>query len=219
MPISLNMIESRLEDGDYDNMEMLESDLKRLIQNAKEYNSSKSEVFEDAERIRKTLSNFMPKHNPAYMNPDYRAYPTPIPQNLVDRMRDSSVSTTGTGGPERVKLVFSKRRQSQPASTDGDEVDNVEDMKTKQLDLLLELSGQEDAVNFEEKPPKRDYPDYYKVIQQPTSISDVRNMVEKGKIPDWNSFTKEVRLIWDNAKEYNEPGSPIYEMAEELEVC
>lgn len=43
-------------------------------------------------------------------------------------------------------------------------------------------------------------------------------MVRKGKITDWSTFASEVRLIWENAKEYNEPGSEIYEMAEVLEV-
>ena len=72
--------------------------------------------------------------------------------------------------------------------------------------------------NFEEKPSKREIPHYYKVIDRPTSISDVRIMVEKGKIGDWNSFANEVRLIWSNAKEYNEPGSEIFDMALGLEV-
>lgn len=72
--------------------------------------------------------------------------------------------------------------------------------------------------NFEKKPPKRDYPDYYKVIEQPTSIADVKAMVRQGRLKSWDALAREVRLIWDNAKEYNEPGSDIYEMTEALEV-
>ena len=72
--------------------------------------------------------------------------------------------------------------------------------------------------NFEKKPPKRDYPDYYKLIERPTSISDVKILVRQGKIKDWDTLAKEVRLVWDNAKEYNEPGSDIYDMTESLEV-
>lgn len=72
--------------------------------------------------------------------------------------------------------------------------------------------------NFEKKPPKRDYPDYYKVIERATSISDVKTMVRQGKIKDWNTLAKEVRLIWENAKDYNEPGSHIYDMTEALQV-
>jgi hypothetical protein len=44
-------------------------------------------------------------------------------------------------------------------------------------------------------------------------------MVEDDAIPDWDSLAREVRLIWDNAKEYNQEGSEIYTMAEKLEVC
>lgn len=212
MPLSLNLIEERLKDRHYETMELLESDLKRLVQNAKEYNDSKSEVYLDAERIRKALSNFMPKHNPAYANPDYRAVPTPIPQAMLDRLRDASVSTSTSGGP--VKLKFKTSRQSAAPSPTPEAEEDLQDVM---MELLEELTAQESAVNFEKKPPKRDYPDYYQVIERPTSIADVKSMVRQNKIADWNALAREVRLIWSNAKEYNEPGSPIYEMAEELD--
>ena len=54
------------------------------MQNAKDFNSTKSEIYEDAERIRKALSNFMPRHNPAYQSSNYRAMATPIPLELTD---------------------------------------------------------------------------------------------------------------------------------------
>lgn len=44
-------------------------------------------------------------------------------------------------------------------------------------------------------------------------------MIEDNVVQDWESLGKEVRLIWENAKEYNQEGSEIYEMAEKLEVC
>lgn len=140
MPISLNMIEQKLAAFEYTTMELLEGDLKRMVQNAKDYNDSRSEVFADAERIRKALSNFMPKHNPAYANPNYRAVPTPIPQALLERARESSVSTNATGAPDRVKLVL-KQRQSVPISTDGEE-----DPTDRFMSLLDELSTQDNAV-------------------------------------------------------------------------
>lgn len=218
MPLSITVIEKQLEAGRYQTMTDLEQDLKRMVQNAKDYNSSKSEVFDDAERIRKALSNFMPKHNPAYLDPEYRAVPTPIPDHLLKtQARESSAS--GSEPPVRsLKLNLNpagSRRQSQAQIETEAEDDNLEDT---QLEMLDELSTQENAINFEEKPSKREIPHYYKVIERPTSISDVRGMVEKGKIGSWNDFAKEVRLIWANAKEYNEPGSEIYTMAEELET-
>src|SRR5271170_3006997 len=111
-------------------MEKLESDLKRLVQNAKEFNSTKSEVYEDAERIRKALSNFMPKHNPAYLNPSYRAYPTPIPRERLDS-RPNSISTPAAdinGSLEKLRVSFpnpnmGKSRKKEPSvdeEGDGD---------------------------------------------------------------------------------------------------
>ncbi|KIY03582.1 uncharacterized protein Z520_00273 [Fonsecaea multimorphosa CBS 102226] len=222
MPLSLNMIEQRLENYGYDNLEILESDLKRMVQNAKDYNNSRSAIFEDAERIRKALSNFMPKHNPAYLRPDYRAYPTPIPQELLDQVRRQSMSSEGTMAPERVKLVFSnpaaRRRQSQATPSTDTLTETREDVRQEQLKFLQELSEQEDAINFEEKVSKKDYPDYYKLVKKPTSISDVRALVETDAVQDWDALAKEVRLIWDNAKDYNQEGSDIYLMAEKLEA-
>jgi hypothetical protein len=218
MPLSLDMIEKRLEDRYYDNLTALESDIKRMVQNAKDYNDSRSEVFADAERIRKALSNFMPRHNPAYQDPEYKAIPTPIPQSLLDRLRESSVSTVagsngGASGPLKIRLKSSRPSIAPSASPEAED----ENIHNAMLALLEDLSGLEAAVNFEKRPPKRDYPDYYQIIARPTSIADVRTMVKQQKIANWDAFADEIRLIWRNAKEYNEPGSDIYDMTEELE--
>jgi ATP-dependent helicase STH1/SNF2 len=72
--------------------------------------------------------------------------------------------------------------------------------------------------NFYEKPSKRQYPDYYQLISRPTSLSDIRRQIEKGRFPTWDAFIAEMRLIWSNAKVYNDDGSQIYVFAESLEV-
>lgn len=79
MPISLETIEEKLENGDFKNMAELESYLKRMIANAKDYYPKSSSVFDDAEKFRKALSNYMTKTNPAYAKRGYQAIPTPIP--------------------------------------------------------------------------------------------------------------------------------------------
>ena len=66
----------------YPTLTTLESDLKRLVSNAKSYNERNSEVFSDAEKIRKMVSNHMTKVNPAYRDPSYQSFPTPIPGGI-----------------------------------------------------------------------------------------------------------------------------------------
>jgi hypothetical protein len=55
-----------------------------MVANAKHYNDKRSAVYEDAERVRKTASNFFTKYNPAYRDPTYVAVATPIPGELSE---------------------------------------------------------------------------------------------------------------------------------------
>lgn len=77
--MSLELLERKLNNYEYTHLSALESDFKRLVQNAKEINSRTSETFNDAERIRKAVSNLMVKTNPAYKSGNYQAAPTPLP--------------------------------------------------------------------------------------------------------------------------------------------
>lgn len=83
MPISLKIIERKLHNQDFKTLSELESYFKRMVTNAKEFYPKNSEVFEDAERVRKALSNYMTKTNPAYkLIPGYSCQATPIPSDL-----------------------------------------------------------------------------------------------------------------------------------------
>jgi hypothetical protein len=80
--------------------------LKRLISNAKSYNSKTSEVFSDAEKVRKMLSDFMRKNNPAYINPNHVTYPTATPEKPAKAERDVDpdgvIDTDGGRGKRRI---------------------------------------------------------------------------------------------------------------------
>ncbi|KAF2467407.1 Bromodomain-containing protein [Lindgomyces ingoldianus] len=79
LPIAIDTIEAKLNRGVYTTLAQVESDCKRLVNNAKAYNDKKSLIYEDAERVRKTASNWMVKHNPAYRDTSYQAVATPVP--------------------------------------------------------------------------------------------------------------------------------------------
>lgn len=82
MPVSLRVIERRLYRHELANMTQLESWMKRMVNNAKEYYSRGSQTYEDAERVRKATSNYMVKTNPAYKKiPNYAATPAAAPSD------------------------------------------------------------------------------------------------------------------------------------------
>ena len=57
-----------------------------MISNAKSFNEKSSEIFSDAEKVRKAVSNFMVDNNPAYGSKQYKPFPTPVPDDWQDRL-------------------------------------------------------------------------------------------------------------------------------------
>lgn len=89
MPISLQDVEANLTAGKFKTLSELESYIKRMVLNVREYYPKGSQQFDDSERVRKATSNFMVKHNPAYkLNQGYSAVPTPIPDENADAEGD-----------------------------------------------------------------------------------------------------------------------------------
>lgn len=76
--------------------------------------------------------------------------------------------------------------------------------------------------------PSRSLVDYYQVIKYPVSLKGVRKRIngehgrnERTGITDyktWDAFAQEVGFIWRNAREYNEDGSEMFELANQFEV-
>lgn len=84
-------------------MTALESDLRRLVSNAKKYNDKSSVIFADAERIRKIVTSTMPSINPAYKDPNYVPFATPIPEEASEkrgRSEDSAAKDQSKGDGE-----------------------------------------------------------------------------------------------------------------------
>jgi hypothetical protein len=69
---------------------------------------------------------------------------------------------------------------------------------------------------FMKLPAKRQYPDYYKVIKNPTSLTKIKENLHKFKTV--RSFQNEFNLMWDNAMQYNLPESQIFTDAAKLKV-
>jgi hypothetical protein len=79
--------------------------------------------------------------------------------------------------------------------------------------------------------PTRALKDYYQLIKEPMSLSAVQKRVRGvvGReaptghtlLKSWDTFEDAMSLIWKNARIYNEDGSDIYLLSQELEevVC
>jgi hypothetical protein len=76
--------------------------------------------------------------------------------------------------------------------------------------------------------PPRSLTDYYQYIQRPTSLKSVQKKVRgvHGRngptgitdLTSWDAFEDEMDYIWKNAQDYNEDGSDIFLLADDLKV-
>ncbi|KAI4217358.1 MAG: hypothetical protein LQ351_000667 [Letrouitia transgressa] len=218
-------------------MTTVESDLRRMIGNAKYFNEKSSQVFSDAEKIRKAVVNFMLENNPAYKRKDYVPFPTPVPPDWQSRLSvpkeeveqevNTSENTNVAGRPSRAT--------STPAVQDAEGAGQSFDGNTFQLaqeKILTELINlTNDRGELISGPfinlPSRELRDYYHVVRHPVSLKGVQKAVKgiKGRdkptgvslFKSWNAFEEEINFIWNNARQYNEDGSEISKMAEALE--
>lgn len=274
LPVALDTIEEKLKRNAYPTVTTLESDLKRMIQNAKEFNVPKSEIYEDAERIRKLVYNFMKVHNPAYsQDPNYTSFPTPISETKLHltnnahrveavkeepKSRDGSVKPRPSTAPKASEPP-SERKSSVAASSareEGNHEDEDENMdftgksfQDAQHMIIAELIRHTDEEYVKIAIPCEDYSDvrrgleiftpfvnlpsrrledYYKTIKHPVSLKGVQKRIQgiHGRAPPtgitdfktWDAFADEISFIWRNAREFNQDGSEMYNLAGEFEV-
>ncbi|KAK5116273.1 hypothetical protein LTR85_009245 [Meristemomyces frigidus] len=121
LPIAMDTIEKKLQRNAYPTMTTLESDFKRMVQNAKDYNAPKSDIYEDAERIRKLVYNYMKQWNTQYKeDPNYASFPTPIPQsNGASADHASSEDADMEDDPEPRQASERPKRATAPKSSEA----------------------------------------------------------------------------------------------------
>ncbi|KAF5385065.1 hypothetical protein D9615_001251 [Tricholomella constricta] len=107
---------------------------------------------------------------------------------------------------------------------DGGESCGVRKEEVQELGLKL-WQTVKDAVNkegralsldFLRRPPKRLYPDYYKLISQPIALDDIKKQLENGGYPTLEAVRQDFELCFNNAKQYNMKESDIWRDAKDL---
>ncbi|KAI9714229.1 MAG: hypothetical protein M1812_006450 [Candelaria pacifica] len=262
LPLAVDTIEAKLNSRSYPTLTTLESDVKRMVTNSKRFYDKSSEKYRDAERIRKMLANWMPKHNPAYQDRNYQSFPTPLPGEVLpnqgrtslgdpdgeadaEAVTDDEVAPQDTnsrlrGAADSARGFSAKPSAQASSSTPIAQVEHAAEndfngltfqrAQEKILSDMYSLRDDDDqsiSLPFHKLPPQQ-LRDYYSLIKRPVSLNSIHKKIQgfhgrekptvsKSLFQSWASFEEEISFIWLNAKDYNEDGSEIYELAGELE--
>uniref|UniRef100_A0AAQ6A145 Protein polybromo-1 n=1 Tax=Amphiprion ocellaris TaxID=80972 RepID=A0AAQ6A145_AMPOC len=201
-PIALQQIRAKMKNGDYESVEQMEADLTLMFENAKRYNMPNSSIYKRAFR----LQQIMQAKRRELLRRD-------------DEDGDSILSTDA-GSIKRKRyedislmfilflLYFHKK--------------NVKKNRMKALYAAV-TDAREAGTNrrlcdlFMVKPSKKDYPDYYNVILEPMDLKTIEHNIRNERYNTEETLMEDMRLMFRNARHYNEEGSQVYNDADILE--
>ncbi|XP_075864520.1 protein polybromo-1 isoform X32 [Microcebus murinus] len=190
MPISLQQIRTKLKNQEYETLDHLECDLNLMFENAKRYNVPNSAIYK---RVLKLQQVMQAKKKELARRDDIED---------GDSMISSATSDTS-----------SAKRKSKK---------NIRKQRMKILfNVVLEArepgSGRRLCDLFMVKPSKKDYPDYYKIILEPMDLKIIEHNIRNDKYAGEEGMIEDMKLMFRNARHYNEEGSQVYNDAHILE--
>ncbi|XP_058148586.1 protein polybromo-1 isoform X6 [Dasypus novemcinctus] len=190
MPISLQQIRTKLKNQEYETLDHLECDLNLMFENAKRYNVPNSAIYK---RVLKLQQVMQAKKKEIARRDDIED---------GDSMISSATSDTS-----------SAKRKSKK---------NIRKQRMKILfNVVLEArepgSGRRLCDLFMVKPSKKDYPDYYKIILEPMDLKIIEHNIRNDKYAGEEGMIEDMKLMFRNARHYNEEGSQVYNDAHILE--
>ncbi|XP_072506098.1 protein polybromo-1 isoform X38 [Notamacropus eugenii] len=205
MPISLQQIRTKLKNQEYETLDHLECDLNLMFENAKRYNVPNSAIYK---RVLKMQQVMQAKKKELARRDDIED---------GDSMISSATSDTGSAKRKRNthdNEVLGLRRLSSKK--------NIRKQRMKILfNVVLEArepgTGRRLCDLFMVKPSKKDYPDYYKIILEPMDLKIIEHNIRNDKYAGEEAMMEDMKLMFRNARHYNEEGSQVYNDAHILE--
>ncbi|XP_069874678.1 protein polybromo-1 isoform X28 [Dipodomys merriami] len=205
MPISLQQIRTKLKNQEYETLDHLECDLNLMFENAKRYNVPNSAIYK---RVLKLQQVMQAKKKELARRDDIED---------GDSMISSATSDTGSAKRKRnthdSEMLGLRRLSSKK---------NIRKQRMKILfNVVLEArepgSGRRLCDLFMVKPSKKDYPDYYKIILEPMDLKIIEHNIRNDKYSGEEGMIEDMKLMFRNARHYNEEGSQVYNDAHILE--
>uniref|UniRef100_A0A3B4C7W0 Protein polybromo-1 n=1 Tax=Pygocentrus nattereri TaxID=42514 RepID=A0A3B4C7W0_PYGNA len=191
-PISLQQIRDKMKNNEYESVEQMDSDLNLMFENAKRYNVPNSHIYKRALKLQHILQ--LEKNEKELLRRE---------EEDGDSMLSSTLSDSGSIKRKSHKKNTKKNRMKALylAVTEAREVG----------------SGRRLCDLFMVKPSKKDYPDYYKIILEPMDLRTIDHNIRADRYHNEDAMLEDMKLMFRNARHYNEEGSQVYNDANTLE--
>ncbi|PNF18061.1 Protein polybromo-1 [Cryptotermes secundus] len=212
-PVDLKMIATKIQQNQYSNLGELEKDLLQMTRNACLFNEPGSQIYKDAKTLRKVISS-------KKIEVEHGKY-QPGTGKSSERIRNKRMR-----GVQSLSAITAALRDEEEESDDGGPMDEdtaLEDVDNPRWQLFETIKtttnnqGHPLSEPFWKLPSKRYYPDYYKEIKNPVSLSQIRNKLKRGDYGTVSEVAGDMNIMFENAKKYNRPDSRLYKDAVKLQ--
>ncbi|KTW30746.1 hypothetical protein T552_00458 [Pneumocystis carinii B80] len=171
-PIALETIREKLRKKDYASTDEIRDDFMQICSNARRYNVTESQIYQDAQQIGKIIKTWAEE------------------VNISNKVEEA----------KRFKIVHKNSQKN---------VSELSQEILSELKAMKDSSGRTYSDIFLEIPSKKEYPEYYQIIQKPMSFNIIEKKIKKNQYARLLDFENDIRLIFANAMVFNEDGSQI----------
>uniref|UniRef100_A0A3P9BW60 Protein polybromo-1 n=1 Tax=Maylandia zebra TaxID=106582 RepID=A0A3P9BW60_9CICH len=189
-PICLHQIKNKMKNNEYESVEHIDSDLTLMFENAKRYNVPHSSIYKRALK----LQHIQQMKRKELLQRDDDDGDSMLSSATSDTSSTKRKSHKKNTKKNRMKALFAAVNEAREAGT-----------------------GRRLCDLFMVKPSKKDYPDYYKVILEPMDLRTIEHNIRSDKYLTEDSMLEDMKLMFRNARHYNEEGSQVYNDADVLE--
>lgn len=210
-PIDMKTIEGKHRNHEYRNLNDLEKDLLLMVRNAKTYNKPGSQIYKDANTLKKLIVGKKVDLEQKKLQP----------VKSSDRIKAKRTSSS----------KFNKSFEDSPNASlnhedslveDGNEsgLDDEDDPMYKLYEFVRSYKNANDvrlSDPFMRLPNRRYYPDYYDEIKRPTTLGKIQSKIKSNHYSNINEMLDELNIMFKNALKYNLSDSQIYRDALELQ--
>ncbi|XP_076870387.1 polybromo 1, like isoform X3 [Brachyhypopomus gauderio] len=187
-PISLQQIRDNMRNGDYEGVEQMEADLTTMFENAKRYNVPNSAIYKRAQKLQQLIQL---KRREFRDDDDGDGLLSPVTPDTASGRRKSYKKNTKKN---RMKALYAAVTEAREAG-----------------------SGRRLCDLFMVKPSKKDYPDYYQIILEPMDLRTIEHNIRAERYSNEEALMGDMKLMFRNARHYNEEGSQVYNDSDVLE--
>lgn len=213
-PIDIKTIEGKNRNHEYRSLNDLEKDLLLMVRNARTYNKPGSQIYKDANTLKKLIVSKKAELEQKKCQPVKSS-------NRIKAKRTSSSKFNNKSFEDSPNASLNHEDSlADDNANDSAMEEDEDDPMYKVYEFVRSYKSSNDvrlSDPFMRLPNRRYYPDYYDEIKRPTTLGKIKSKICAKQYANLNEMLDELNVMFKNALKYNKSDSQIYKDAQELQ--